>query len=78
MSRPPSAPRAGPCAAPRSGCAQPSASALTALLPGFVLEQFGQFLGHGTAKLLRIDDRNRAAIVAGDIMADTDRDQFHG
>ncbi len=39
-------------------------------------EQFGELLGHGAAELLGIDDGDRTAVVARDVVADADGDQF--
>src|SRR6185369_10784228 len=39
-------------------------------------EQLGEFFGDGAAEFLGIDDGDRAAIVARDVMTDADRDQF--
>src|SRR3954452_5293874 len=39
-------------------------------------EQLGEFLGDGAAEFLGIDDGDRAAIIAGDIVTDADRDQL--
>src|SRR3546814_16427392 len=41
------------------------------------VEEFGQPFHHGAAKLLGVHDRHRIAIIAGDVMTDADRDQFH-
>src|SRR4051794_6498505 len=39
-------------------------------------EQFGEFLGDGAAEFLGIDDGDRTAVVARDVVTDADRDQF--
>src|SRR6202011_4581900 len=39
-------------------------------------EQFGKLLGDGAAELFGVDNRDGAAVVAGDVVADADRDQF--
>src|SRR5258707_8510664 len=39
-------------------------------------EQFREFFGDGAAELFGIDDGDRAAIVARDIVTDADRDQL--
>src|SRR5580692_4128615 len=44
--------------------------------PMSLAEQFGELFGDGATKLLGIHDRDRAAVVARDIVADTDGDQF--
>jgi hypothetical protein len=41
-------------------------------LVGFLLEQFGQLVGHDAAQLLGIDDGDRAAVIAGHVVADAD------
>src|SRR3546814_19975903 len=41
------------------------------------VEEFDQPFHHGAAKLLGVHDRHRIAIIAGDVMTDADRDQFH-
>src|SRR3546814_9338163 len=41
------------------------------------VEEFGQPFHHGAAKLLGVHDRHRIAIIAGDVMTDAERDQFH-
>ena len=43
---------------------------------GVLLEQFGELLGHGAAKLLGIDDGDGAAVVARHVVADADGDQL--
>ncbi len=43
---------------------------------GILLEQFGELLGHGAAEFLGIDDGDGAAVIARDVMADADGDQF--
>src|SRR5258707_9632846 len=40
-------------------------------------EQFGELFGDGTAEFFGVDDGDRAAIIARDVVADADRDQFH-
>src|SRR5258705_11445721 len=40
-------------------------------------EQLGEFFGDGAAEFFGIDDGNRAAIVARNVVADSDRDQLH-
>src|SRR5687767_4790905 len=39
-------------------------------------EQFGELFGDGAAEFLGIDDGDRTAIIAGDVVTDADRDQF--
>ena len=39
-------------------------------------EQLGEFFGDGAAELFGVDDGDGAAIVARDVVADADRDQF--
>ena len=39
-------------------------------------EQFGELFGDGAAEFLGIDDGDRAAVVARDVVTDTDRDQL--
>ena len=39
-------------------------------------EQFGELFGDGAAELFGVDNGDRTAIVARDIMTDADRDQF--
>ena len=39
-------------------------------------EQLGELFGDGAAEFLGIDNGDRAAVVAGDVVADADRDQF--
>src|SRR5260370_11104228 len=39
-------------------------------------EQFGELFGDGAAKLFGVDDGDGAAVVARDVVADADRDQF--
>jgi hypothetical protein len=41
-----------------------------------LIEQLGEFLDHGAAELLGVDDRDRATIVAGHVVADADGDQL--
>src|SRR5262245_4330799 len=59
----------------RSGMQAPPAT--TGRLRGVGLaEQLGELFGDGAAEFLGIDDGHRAAIVARDVVADADRDQF--
>src|ERR1019366_6472321 len=44
--------------------------------PPGLAEQLGELFGDGAAEFLGIDDGDRAAIVAGDVVADADRDQL--
>ena len=56
---------------PTSGTVLPDA-------PGrSISEEFGEALEHDVAELLEVDDRNGATVVAADVVADADRDQFH-
>ena len=41
-----------------------------------VVEQAGELLDHRAAELLGIHDRHRAAVIAGHVVADADRDQL--
>src|SRR5258706_625558 len=41
-----------------------------------LVEQFGELFGDGAAELFGVDDGDGAAIVARDVVADADRDQF--
>src|SRR3546814_19323243 len=41
------------------------------------VEEFGQPFHHGAATLLGVHDRHRIAKIAGDVLTDADRDQFH-
>src|SRR5688572_3449744 len=43
-----------------------------------LVEKLGQLLCHGAAKFLCVHDGHCPAIIAGDIVADADRDQFDG
>jgi len=43
---------------------------------GRLVEQLGELVGHGAAKLLGVHDGNRATIVARYVVADADRDQL--
>src|SRR5579871_2412626 len=40
-------------------------------------EQLGKLFGDRATEFLGVDDSHRAAVVAGDVMADADRDQLH-
>src|SRR5262249_33477521 len=59
----------------RSGMQAPPATG--GLRDARLAEKFGQLLGDGAAELFGVDDGHRAAVVARDVMADADRDQFH-
>ena len=54
----------------RSAAARAQASA------GVLVEQVGELLHHRAAQFLGIDDGDGAAVVAGDVVADADRDQL--
>jgi len=47
-----------------------------AFLGPMFLEQLGKLFGHDAAELLGVDDGDRAAVVARDVVADADGDQF--
>src|SRR5690606_33130614 len=43
----------------------------------FLAEQLRQLVGHGAAKLLRVNDGDGATVPARDVMADADGDELH-
>ena len=47
------------------------------LAPSLFIKEFGQLLRHRPTELLHIHDCDRAGVPAGDIVADTDRDELH-
>ena len=41
------------------------------------VEELGKAFEHDAAQLLGVDDRHGAAVIAGHVMADADRGEFH-
>ena len=60
----------------RDGDRRPAALGRRGRGRGAFAEQFGEFFRHGAAQLLGVDDRHRAPVIAGDVMADADGDEF--
>ena len=72
---PPPRPRPG-AAAPDACLIRRAAAAARLSRAALLAEQRGELLGHGAGQLLRIDDGDGAAVVAGHVVADADGQQL--
>src|SRR5271163_266332 len=61
---------------PPSDLASATGPAWSVRVGSVLIEELSQFLRHGAAELLGVDDRHGATIIARHVMADADRDEL--